>query len=393
MPLSRRDFLISSAALVAAVPTSGTVLAKTPVSDITSGSDAAKLDALIDAAVASGQTPGIAVSVWREGVPHYAHSAGMANLETGTRVADASVFRVGSLSKQFTAALVMQLVIDGRLSLSDPAHKYLPFLAAHEAFTIEELLHHTAGVHDGDYDTAGLVSDNHIAQAERIARQQPFFDFAPGSAWLYSNANYILVGAIIEKITGQRLADVAATRLFAPLRLSDTAFDAPADVVRGRASGYTPSEEGGHPFRNAEYIDVALAGGAGAMRSTAIDLCRWHAALFGGSSLPREVAAAMTKPGRLRDGRLASERRFSEHDAPMGDTQYGLGLMLDRATRDGSLIAHHHGGINGFASYLATHVPTGLTLACLCNVDTHPGLPFRDLRRFVFRDVLPPPKG
>jgi hypothetical protein len=96
----------------------------------------------------------------------------------------------------------------------------------------------------------------------------------------------------------------------------------------------------------------------------------------------------MTLPGRLRNGKLSSTHRFSEKDQPMGNTQYGLGLMLDEATLDGSLIANHHGGINGFASYLASHPSSDLAYACLCNADTHPGLPFRDIRRGVFADLL-----
>lgn len=97
----------------------------------------------------------------------------------------------------------------------------------------------------------------------------------------------------------------------------------------------------------------------------------------------------MTMPGKLRNGQLASTNRFSINDKLMGATQYGLGLMLDKETVDQSLIVNHHGGINGFASYLASHVPTDLTLACLCNIDTHPGLPFRAARREVFGEFLP----
>jgi D-alanyl-D-alanine carboxypeptidase len=96
----------------------------------------------------------------------------------------------------------------------------------------------------------------------------------------------------------------------------------------------------------------------------------------------------MTIPGKLRDGRLSSANRFSANDSAMGNTQYGFGLFLDNSTNDKTLIVQHNGGINGFASYLATHVPSNLTVACLCNVDMHPDLPFREIRRTVFQELL-----
>lgn len=394
MTISRRDFVISSAILASssfAIP----AIAKDVQSTASTleRSDLEQLDALVDEAVSARNTPGIALTVWKSGKEIYSRTAGLANLETGTRVADTSVFRIGSLTKQFAGALILKLVSTGKLSLSEPAHKYLSFLAKHEPFTILELLNHTAGVRDADVDTATLQTHSQIEQAQRIAQQNPFFDFRPGTAWLYSNANYILVGAIIEQVTGKPLAGVAATLLFKPLGLYHTAFDTPAEIVEGRASGYTPIEAPDTPFQNAAYLDVDLAGAAGAMRSTASDLCRWHHALFHAEAVPASLTARMTSAGRLRNGRLASTNRFSENDKPMGDTQYGLGLMLDNATRDKSLIANHHGGINGFASYLASHVPSGLSVACLCNVDTHPGLPFRDIRRTVFREILRPSKA
>ena len=239
-------------------------------------------------------------------------------------------FRIGSVTKQFTAALILKLVSAGKLSLSDPAQEHLPTLSTHEPFTVLELLNHTAGVRDGDYDTAGLRQHTQIEVAERIAGQKPFFDFRPGTAWLYSNANYILIGAVVEQVTGMPLAEAAARLLFDPLGLEHTAFDTAADVVTGRVSGYTPTDVPNTPFQNAEYVDARLAGGAGAMRSTASELCRWHHALFHENILPDALTATMTMPGKLRNGQLATTNRFSSADSAMGDAQYGLGLFLDK---------------------------------------------------------------
>ena len=385
--LTRRALLASSSSVLAAsmVARQSTTLAAPPGPW---GERGALLDRIVDDAVQSRRVPGVALVVWEGGRAVYERLAGTANLETGTPVDAGSVFRVGSISKQVTAVLLLQLAAQGKLALSDPASDYLPFLETHADFSLRELLQHTAGVHDGEYDLSGLAG-SHIEQARRIANQQPFFDFDPGTAWLYSNANYLLAGAVIEQVAGKPLAALAAETLFSPLQLRHTAFDAPAQVVAGRASGYTPTGVATAPFDNAEYIDVRLAGAAGALRSTADDLCRWLEAVFGKHGLPAEFATQMVEPGRLRNGKHSSTHRFSEADRAMGDTQYGLGLMLDRSTRDGSLIVQHHGGINGFAAFAARHIPSGLTYACLCNADTYPGLPLRDVRRTIFRDLLP----
>ena len=388
MIISRRDFLLSGAALAGGALSRSAISGAAAVSPKLEQLDLERLATLVDQAVSSLNAPGISFVIWKNGNEIYARHVGLANLETRTKVVDTSIFRIGSLTKHVAGALILKLVAARKLSLTDPAHKHLPVLAKHEPFTILELLNHTAGVRDGDYDINSLQTHSQIEQAKRIAQQDPFFDFPPGTAWLYSNANYILIGAIIEKVAEKSLADAASQLLFQPLGLHNTAFDDPSDVVIGRVSGYTPTGERDRPFKNAEFLDVNLAGAAGAMRSTASDLCRWHHALLEGYALPMPLAKMMTLPGRLRNGKLSSTNRFSEDDKPMGDTQYGLGLMLDNTTLDGSLIVAHHGGINGFASYLASHPSSGLTYACLCNADTHPGLPFRDIRRQVFADIL-----
>jgi D-alanyl-D-alanine carboxypeptidase len=390
MPLSRRRFLGTAAWLAAGAAVSPQALAG--IRPAASGAiDAGRLDAVLEAAVAARHTPGVALAVWHRGEPLYRRAIGSANLETASGLGIDSVFRVGSVSKQVTAALVLRLVGQGRLALDDPAQKYLPVLSKHAPFSVLELLNHTAGIRDGEYDTRADHTLSHLEQAERMAAQAPFFDFPPGTAWLYSNAGYLLVGAIIEKVTGLSLAQAAATELFEPLGLRHTAFDRSGEVVPGRVSGYTPTGEAAVPFENAAWLDVGLAGAAGALRSTAEDLCRWQQSLWWSDALPRDFARPLAVAARLRDGRLAREARFAERDRAMGETDYGLGLMLDRGTRDGSLILGHHGGINGFAAYAASHPASGLSYACLCNADTHPGLPLRDVRRTVFAAVLPPP--
>jgi CubicO group peptidase (beta-lactamase class C family) len=384
MPLTRRSLLKWGAATVGAagLGSAGIVIAAASLPDA--------LRRILDDAVAQGAAPGIQLAVWQRGTPLAAYAAGTANLETGTAASIGSVFRIGSLTKQFAAALAAALAEQGKLDLDAPASHYLPSFRGKPAFSVLELIHHTAGLHSDEEGEALAGEITQARLAEAIAAQATLFDFPPGTAWRYSNANYHVLGAILEQVAGQPLAVVGRTLLFDRLGMAHTAFDHDGDIVPGRATGYAFGDGDPPVLRNAPCIDIAQAGAAGAMRGTADDLCRWHAALLDGRVLDAAGLRAVLAPARLRDGRPGSAHRARAEDAAMGATEYGFGLLLDRATRDGSLIVQHNGFIAGFSAYLATHVPSRLTVACLCNADPNPGLPFRALRRAVFAELLAP---
>ena len=348
---------------------------------------APEFDHAAESAVKAGACPGVALQISLQGQPWYVGSYGLANLETQTTVASGSIFRIGSLTKQFTAAMVVRLVAQGKLSLDDSTAEYLPFFAKAPAFTLRELLNHTAGLHDDD--GAPPTTGSQVDLARAISRQKKLFDFPPGTAWLYSNANYIVLGAVIEQVMDRPLADTATEMIFRPLGLDATAFDTSAAVVSGRADGYTPVEGKSGAFAHAEFIDIAQTGGAGAMRSDTGDLCRWHYALFGNRLFDAQHVRMMLTPGRLRDGRLSGSHRFSpDDDRSYGDVQYGMGLLLP-PLYNGRRSAMHYGFINGFAACLETWLDDGLTVAILCNADMGPAMPFRDLRRLVRERLLP----
>lgn len=384
MPLTRRSLLQWGAATMGAagLGSAGIALPASGLADA--------LHRIVDDAVAHGAAPGIQLAVWRRGTPLAAYAAGTANLETGTTASTGSIFRIGSLTKQFAAALAAVLAEQGKLRLDVPASRYLQMFAGKPAFTARELIHHTAGLHSDETGEALAGEVTQLRLAEAIATQAEPFDFPPGTAWQYSNANYHVLGAIIEQVAGQPLAEVGRTLLFDRLGMARTAFDHSGDIVPGRVAGYAIGDGDPPRLQNAPCIDVVQAGGAGAMRGTADDLCRWHAALLDGRVLGAAGLRAMLAPARLRDGRMASAQRARAEDAAMGATEYGFGLLLDHATRNGSLIVQHNGFIAGYSAYLATHVPSRLTIACLCNADPNPGLPFRALRRAVFAEVLAP---
>lgn len=388
--LSRRSFVKATGALLGASAIPGT-LAFAAGAVVPSLQD--ELAGIVGQALRASASPGIQVCVWQGNRPLASVSQGLANIETSTPVSAASVFRAGSLTKQFTAALIAKLQEQGKLSVADGLDRHLAFFRGKNAPTLLELIHHTAGVHDAQESTFDPRSVSQVELAKRIAQQDKLYDFPPGTAWLYSNANYILLGAVVESVTGLPLSKAARDLAFDPLALAETRFDTGAEIVMNRASGYTPAESpsaagAAMSFANAEYVPIEQAGGAGAIRSTATDLCRWHQSLFSGRLLSRESLARMLAPALLRDGRPAIEARFDPADANMGATGYGYGLLLDRATKDGGPIAMHNGFISGFSAYLATHVPTLLTVACMCNADPSPQLPFRQLRRTVFAQLL-----
>lgn len=376
----RRQFLGSTILLAtAARATSG----------LANPSSSSALMTIAQQVVQSKSSPAIQIAVMKAGVLTESIALGSANLESLTAASPRSVFRIGSLTKQITGALLLKLQTEKKLSLTDPAAKYLPFLSRHAACTIKELAQHTAGIHE-DQDPpllSGEITQYRLAQA--LAEQKQFFDFPPGSAWLYSNANYILLGAIIESVTKQTLGQAVEKYLTGKLALAATGYDDLGQVLIGRAAGYSQTASEKEPFRNAAWIDVAQSGAAGAMRSTAAELVTLAQALLFGTLLTSTERAEFLEPSRLRNGKPANSNRFSEQDRAMGDAQYGLGIHLDHtSTRDKSLIVHHTGFIAGFSAYLATHMGSQTTVACLCNVDVNPKLPFRDIRRAVFRSVL-----
>ena len=346
------------------------------------------LSRIADQSLKEMATPGIQISVWKNGIPVAEVVRGLSNLETATTVTSSTIFRAGSITKQFTAALIAKLQDEGRLSINDSLEKHLGFFKGKETPTLLELIHQTAGVHEEHEDDFSQLPTTQLELAKIIANQKPLFDFPPGSAWLYSNANYILLGAVVESVTKQSLAKTASQLIFEPLGLMHTAFDNHSEAVKNRASGYSGTEISETPFVNADFIPIEQTGGAGAIRTNADDLCRWHHSLLYGTFLSTEARKALIEPAKLKGGSPITKGRFDPNDNNMGETSYGYGLMLDRSTKNHGVIAMHNGFVSGFSAYLATHVPSKLTVACMCNADPSQNLPFRLLRKTVFSSYL-----
>jgi CubicO group peptidase (beta-lactamase class C family) len=312
---------------------------------------ASRLDSLARAYLASAPTPGLAVFVLQGDDTLLLRGYGFADLEDSTRATPRTVFRIGSITKQFTAALVMQLVQEGRIALDDTIQKFLPdFPAQGHRVTIRHLLTHTSGIKS--YTDLGpewqrvqrldLSKDTLMA----LFATKPF-DFAPGERYRYDNSGYYLLGVILEQVTGRTYQQLVEERLSRPLELADTRYCGTREIIPRRAQGYARPPDG---FVNAPWISMTQPYSAGALCSTVLDLVRWTGALWAGRVVAQASLQAMTTPGRLNDGR---------------STGYGFGLVMDSLA--GHFRVSHGGGINGFTSALAHFPDDGVTVAVLDN--------------------------
>lgn len=324
------------------------------------------------AIVADRQAPGVTVAVMKKGQLAYAKGFGLANLETSTPVTPQSVFRIGSVTKQFTAAALLQLQEAGLVSVDDTLGKYLPEVPRANDITLRQMLNHTSGL--GNYtNTGGKVeiflqrSRTDYPQAELLKAMlgtDPMFIGEPGAQWEYSNTAFVLLGLVIEKITGKPFAETFKPNLFARAGLTRTAVDDDAEVVPGRASGYSPNPAAPSGFENASYISMTYPGAAGNLRSTPEDLCKWHAALFGGRILKPESLKEMTRPGLLANGQLPTAKMGPGEAKPI---RYGMGLFID-SDAHGTQISHG-GGIQGFGSWIGSYPDAGVRISFIHNAD------------------------
>jgi D-alanyl-D-alanine carboxypeptidase len=293
----------------------------------------APMDSMLAAAYPAAG-PGAAVIVARGGQVLLRKAYGTADLELGVPMRTDHVFRVGSITKQFTAVAILMLMEEGKLSLDDEITRFWPDYPTHgRRITVEHLLTHTSGIHS--YTEMPEWRPRMLQQvtpAELIAifRDQPM-DFAPGEDWHYNNSGYALLGAVVEQVSGQPWGDFLRTRIFQPLGMRDTRYEAQGDVIPRRIPGYAKGQDGA--IRNADPGSVTHAYAAGAIRSTVDDLLRWQLAVERGELLRPETWRRAHQPYRLADGR---------------GTGYGFGWFVARTANRPSI--EHGGDINGFSS-------------------------------------------
>jgi len=338
--------------MMGATPASARTLEPTPRVDAAS----IELDAALNDVVAAG-VPGVIVRV--KDARHAArdYAAGVDDLSTGTVLRPSARYRVGSVTKTFVATIVLQLVGEARLGLDEPVAKRLPGLLSNgRRITVRELLNHTSGLPDYTEDPelfAGIVRNRVWTPRELVAMadRRPQL-FAPGSAWRYSNTNYIVAGLLIRRVTGHSLAHDLKQRIFLALHLHHTSFPVTSARLAGyHAHGYISPETA--PTADGPRLDVtgynpSHAWAAGAIVSNTADLSHFYEALLTGRLLTRPLLREM-------------EKTVAEDPTDPNTTfRYGLGLQRVNDTCGANW--GHDGAIYGYRGQAYWNARTGRTV-------------------------------
>ncbi|WP_051986172.1 serine hydrolase [Pseudidiomarina salinarum] len=274
--------------------------------------------------------PGATVVVSKGGEVIYAGAQGMADLEMQVRVQPDHIFRLASVTKQYTSAAILTLIDEGKLELEDPVSRWWPD-SGYGDVTVHQLLNHTSGI--ASYTSIpGYMMDERIRRDlttdELIATFSELpVDFAPGAEWRYNNSGYVLLGAIIEELTDMPWHQYIADKLLQPQGISKTDFYPDQQVVPGRVHGYHLSAEG--PI-NAPWLSMSQPHAAGALSATAAEVDKWQYALHTGNVLPDELYQRMIAPSEVS-----------------GPYAYGL----QNGSVRGWPVLEHGGGIHGFSTY------------------------------------------
>lgn len=352
----------------------------------------ARIDAAAQTAIEQRTFVGVAVGIVYRGQLVFSRGYGHASLELNVPVTPNTVFRLASLTKQFTAASVLLLAERHQLSLDDDLSKYCPQFPRGDRVTLRQLLHHTTGIKD--YAEIGFEKiERQRSEPAQMVRYISHlgYDFEPGTAFHYSNSNYYLLGLIIEKASGRTFRQFTAENLFEPLEMTDTSVDDEQTIARNRAAGYSTSKESSVGFTNARFISMSVVYSAGGTRSTVRDLAKWNIALYGGKVLQSDSLRMMTEPGVLGDGRPASAAPFHtpDYQPPSPVTgwrwqDYAMGLRT--AVLDGHRSTGHVGAIYGFNHEVLNFPDDDLTVIVLTNTDSDAG----PLTRLIARALLTP---
>jgi CubicO group peptidase (beta-lactamase class C family) len=301
----------------------------------------------IESRVSSGQFMG-SVLVARDGRILLSKGYGKPDLDWQIPNSPTTKFRLASVTKQFTAACILLLAERGKLKIDDPVNMYVPDApATWEPITIFNLLTHTSGLHDFMNDRDNIALSYTPTRPEQLIgrfRDKPL-EFPPGSSWRYSNSNYVVLGYLIEKLSGESYARFVQDNIFSPVGMKDSGYDSTTAVIEQRATGYMRGASG--PTK-APYYDNSVVYSAGGLYSTTQDLLKWEEALFGGKVVSPASLARMTTPFRAG---------------------YAFGLMVRHAP-NGDRIIFHGGRTEGFTADLEYIRAEKIVVVALANIDT-----------------------
>ncbi len=308
-----------------------------------------RVDDYIKSEMAKRQIPGVALKIIRDGKAVKTATYGLANVELRVPVRPETVFEIGSITKQFTAAGILLLAQEGKLSVHDKLSGHLKSIPnAWTNITVRHLLTHTSGIKSYT-GLDGFELRRHLTQQQFIQAiaAQPI-EFQPGDSWKYCNTGYNLLGFIIENVSGQTYWDFMYQRIFRPLGMNSTTNRLPGSIIPNRADGY---EQTNHVLINRDY-DLTDVFSAGAIASTIGDLAKWNAALDGEDILNAGSKEQVWTPAKLNDGK---------------PTKYGFGWFID--SLDGHRNIGHSGSTSGYSATLQRFPDDKLAVIILTNTD------------------------
>lgn len=312
--------------------------------------DLATLDERIRSWMEGNNVPGAIVAVASQGEMIHVRPYGLANVELGVPVTDSTVFEIGSVTKQFTAAAILLAVEEGTIDLDAEVHTYLPYLPGEwRGATIRHLLTHTSGIPDYEAIQSYEAYRLRLTPEEiiRVAHSRPM-DFEPGMGYHYSNTGYFLLALVLEHVEEASFAEVLRSRIFEPLGMARTRMSDPEAIIFNRASGYYQDRVRALVNRDAGQTSTSI--GAGGLLSTVHDLIRWDAALYGVDLLSAESKEMMWTPATLSDGT---------------SIEYGFGWNLEPYREHEE--QYHYGMTAGFIANITRFPDAEITVIAMAN--------------------------
>ncbi|MBI2823677.1 MAG: serine hydrolase [Planctomycetia bacterium] len=328
----------------------------------------ARVDEIAREGIDKKKVASYAVAVVKDGRLVVARGYGRSDLENDVPATAETVYRLGSITKQFTSMAIMQLAEQGKLSVDDELTKFLPdYPTQGHKVTIHHLLNHTSGIKS--YTSLPgffLRARNDLSHNELLAlfKDEPF-DFEPGAKWQYNNSGFYLLGMIVEKASGQNYGDYLAEHIFQPLGMTATRYGHTRPLIPRRAQGYKLSLG---ELVNDDPLSMTAPGAAGALVSNVLDLVKWHQALEAGALLSSASYEAMYRATVLADGKTQA---------------YGYGWGL--GDLEGRRKISHGGGINGFSTMIARYPDDRLAVIVLSNTA---GAPAGNVERGIAKAML-----
>jgi len=318
------------------------------------------VDEYVQSELTRQHIPGIALGIYRDGKIVTAKGYGLANVELNVPVKAETVFQSGSIGKQFAATAVMMLVEEGKIKLDDSVTKYFPDApATWQNIKVGNLLSHTSGLSEYESDEmtkpGGPVNMRTDYTEEQFVKMIESFptEFAAGEKWVYTNSNYVLIGAIIRKVTGQFYGDFLQERIFKPLGMNSTRIISEEDIVPNRAAGYRLVNG---QLKNQEWVAPLFNTTAdGALYFNVLDIAKWDAALYTEKLIKKSSLEQMWTPVKLNNGSVNKD---------------GYGFAWAVHSMNGHRVIEHGGSWQGFHGQIARYVDDKLTVVVLTNLDS-----------------------